>query len=286
MRTLARWCFSHRRIVVLGWIVALVGVTAIHSAAGSALQRQLQASAHAELRRGAAAAAQRAEGLGRHRPGRDRRTSTGKVTDPAVRAAAEALLAQVATLAARRRDRVAVRRRRRKSQISPSGQIAFANVTFDDRSQQDLQQPRPRRSCDKVTSALGQRARSSRSSGQVAAGRPARTTTSSGLLFGFLAAAVVLFIVFGSLLATLLPLLTAGALARHRHRRRRPALARDHHGLVLERAGAADRPRRRRRLRAVHRHPLQAGGPARAERASRRWSSRSTPPDARSCSPG
>ena len=35
MRTLARTCFVHRRLVVLGWIVAIVGVTLIHGAVGS-----------------------------------------------------------------------------------------------------------------------------------------------------------------------------------------------------------------------------------------------------------
>lgn len=35
MRSLARWCYTHRRIVVLGWIAALVGVTAIHATVGS-----------------------------------------------------------------------------------------------------------------------------------------------------------------------------------------------------------------------------------------------------------
>ena len=40
------------------------------------------------------------------------------------------------------------------------------------------------------------------------AGNP--TNESSGLIYGFLAAAVVLFVVFGSLTAMALPLITAG----------------------------------------------------------------------------
>ena len=36
MRRLARWCFTHRRVTVLAWVAALIGVTALHSAAGSA----------------------------------------------------------------------------------------------------------------------------------------------------------------------------------------------------------------------------------------------------------
>ena len=87
----------------------------------------------------------------------------------------------------------------------------------------------------------------------------------SSVGFGFIAAAIVLFIVFGSLLAMSLPLLTAAVSLGTGHRGRRAALARAQHGLVLQRARAADRPRRRRRLRAVHRHPLPAGTAARAD---------------------
>ena len=36
MRTLASWCFRHKWLVLLGWVVGLVALVAIHSAAGSA----------------------------------------------------------------------------------------------------------------------------------------------------------------------------------------------------------------------------------------------------------
>src|SRR3954451_13355727 len=35
MRTLARWSYNHRRIVVAAWLVVVVGLTVIHGAAGS-----------------------------------------------------------------------------------------------------------------------------------------------------------------------------------------------------------------------------------------------------------
>src|SRR5437868_9399346 len=35
MRGLARWSFTHRRIVVAAWLAALVALSLIHSAAGS-----------------------------------------------------------------------------------------------------------------------------------------------------------------------------------------------------------------------------------------------------------
>ena len=36
MRKLASWCFRHRVITLLAWVVGLVALTAIHGAAGSA----------------------------------------------------------------------------------------------------------------------------------------------------------------------------------------------------------------------------------------------------------
>ena len=36
MRSLASWCFRNRRLVLAGWLVALVGLTVIHAGAGSA----------------------------------------------------------------------------------------------------------------------------------------------------------------------------------------------------------------------------------------------------------
>src|SRR6201999_3658782 len=36
MRTVASWCFRHIRLALLGWLVGLVALVGIHSAAGSA----------------------------------------------------------------------------------------------------------------------------------------------------------------------------------------------------------------------------------------------------------
>ena len=35
MRSLARWSFTHRRTVLAAWLIAVIGLTVIHSAAGS-----------------------------------------------------------------------------------------------------------------------------------------------------------------------------------------------------------------------------------------------------------
>src|SRR5262249_28003649 len=36
MRSLARWSYRHRRLVVLGWLLALVGITLLSKAVGTA----------------------------------------------------------------------------------------------------------------------------------------------------------------------------------------------------------------------------------------------------------
>ena len=97
MRTLARTCYVHRRLVLLGWIVALVGVTVIHGAVGSSysdnfkLPHTQSFDAVRLLQRNAPKASGDTEQLviGARQ---------GKVTDAAVRSQAEAVLSQVARL--------------------------------------------------------------------------------------------------------------------------------------------------------------------------------------------
>ena len=191
--------------MVLGWIVAIVGVTLIHGAVGSSysdnfkLPHTQSFDAIRLLQRNAPKASGDTDQLviGARQ---------GKVTDPAIRAKAEALFAQVAELphvssVASPYDPAG------KAQISPNGDVAFANVTFDAQSNK-VSTSQAKAFVDKITSASTD-AVQFEVGGQVAQSA-SQGGDSSGLLFGFLAAAVVLFIVFGSLLATLLPLLTAG----------------------------------------------------------------------------
>jgi putative drug exporter of the RND superfamily len=204
MRTLARWCFVHRRIVVIGWIAALVGVSVLHSAAGSAytdnfkLPHTQSFDAVALLQRNAPKVSGDTDQI-------VIAAKNGRITDPATRARVSALLASVASVP----HVTAVTSPyapRGLSQISPSGQIAFANVTFDVQPNK-LSNAAAAAFVTKVTSAStaglefeveGQIAQAGNSNNQ-----------STGLLFGFLAAAVVLFVVFGSALATATPLLSA-----------------------------------------------------------------------------
>ena len=204
MRTLARWCFVHRRVVLLGWIAALIGMTAIHSALGSAYSDNFRLSGTQSfdavnlLQRNAKKASGDTDQI-------VIAVRQGSVTDPAVRARVNAMLASVARLP-HVSEIASPYGPRGAKQISPSGKIAFATVTFDERA-------------DKIAGSQGKKfvsvARSYGGNGlqielegQVA--QAANRGSAGGIGFGGLAAAIVLFLVFGSLLAMVLPLLTAG----------------------------------------------------------------------------
>ena len=205
MRTLAKWCFVHRRIVLLGWVLALVGITALHSAAGSAytdnfkLPHTQSFDAVSLLQRNAPKASGDTDQIViavRH----------GRVTDPATRARVQTVLSQISGqphVSSVQSPYSA----QGASQISPSGQIAFANVTFDVQPNK-ISNNAAKAFVSKVTSA-GDNGLQFQVEGQIAK-EGNRNNDSSGLGFGFLAAAVVLFVVFGSVLAMALPLLTAG----------------------------------------------------------------------------
>jgi RND superfamily putative drug exporter len=182
MRTLARWSFTRRRAVIALWLVAVVGLSLIHGAAGSAYKDSFKlkgtdsADALALLQR----AAPRASGDS------DRiviaTTGSASVTDPAVKTRVNAMLARVAKLP--RVGAVA-------SPFAPggSGQIAKDG---------------------KVATAKGVEGHGVRVELGGQAIEAANQQGVGGTGFGFLAAAVVLFLVFGSLLGMLLPLVTAG----------------------------------------------------------------------------
>jgi putative drug exporter of the RND superfamily len=205
MRSLARWCFVHRRIVLLAWIVGLVGLTALHSAAGSAYSDNFKLP-HTEsfdavrlLQRNAPKVSGDTEQV-------VIAVDSGKVTDPGPRAKFETLLGKlshfphVTTIASP--YTVAGAR-----QIASSGQIAYANVTFDAQSNK-VGNDAAKRFVSLITGSAANGVQF-QVEGQVAQqGR--QNNDQSSLFYGFIFAAVVLFIVFGSLLAMLLPLVTAG----------------------------------------------------------------------------
>src|SRR5271167_3975624 len=129
MRNLAKWCYVHRRIVLAAWIVALLGMTALHSAAGRAYSDNFQLSGTQSF--------DALNLLQRNAPKASGDTDQvviavkqGSVTDPAVRARVQTMLAAVARLP-HVSEISSPYGPHGAAQIASSRQIAFANVTFD-----------------------------------------------------------------------------------------------------------------------------------------------------------
>ncbi|MGA9857171.1 MAG: MMPL family transporter [Solirubrobacteraceae bacterium] len=207
MRKLATWCVRHRWLTVIAWIVGLVALVAIHSGAGSAYTDNFKLphtgsfDAIRLLQRSAPKAAGETDQLviaAQH----------GKVTDPAVRARAEQLFAKVAQVP----DVASVvspYTPLTSRQIAPGGQVAFANVTFSNAANQNrITAAQARHFVQTITSASGNGVEFEAEGNIAEAGN--KVSQGNGTVLGFIAAAIVLFIVFGSATAMFLPLITAG----------------------------------------------------------------------------
>ena len=207
MRKLATWAFRHRWMTVAAWFVGLVALVAIHSAAGSAYTDNFKLphtgsfDAIRLLQRSSPRASGESDQL-------VIAVKQGKVTDPAVKARAQALFTKVEALA----DISTVASPYAATagkQIAPNGQVAFANVTFTNAANQNkITAAQARTFVSTIASASGGGVEFEAEGNIAEAGNA--TNSGSGLEFGFLAAAIVLFVVFGSFVAMLLPLITAG----------------------------------------------------------------------------
>ena len=204
MRKIATWCVRHRKTVVAGWLVALIALGGALSSVGSGYANSfsLKGTQSAEAQQLLKQAAPKAAG--------DREqiviaVNRGSVTSPAVKQRAEQMLARVAKLpeVASIASPYAVGG---ADQISKSDQVAFASVTMT------------KLATSFTTTQAEQFVNTARAgagsglqvavAGQVAEQSEPASDSSAGL--GALAALVVLLVVFGSFLAALLPLLTAG----------------------------------------------------------------------------
>jgi RND superfamily putative drug exporter len=204
MRAVAGWCVRSRRVVVTAWLVVLIGLSVISQSIGSSYKNSftLPGTQSFEALSLLQKVAPKASG--------DREqvvvaVSQGKLTDPAVRVQVEAMLARVAALP----DVASVASPygpAGAAQISTSGQIGFANVTLTAQA-------------SKITTSeakqLVDTAKTGETNGvevevegQVAEASDGGSVSTVGL--GAAAALVVLLLVFGSMLAATLPLLTAG----------------------------------------------------------------------------
>src|SRR5881392_2677140 len=125
MRALARWSFTHRRIVVAAWLAALVALSLIHSAAGSKYKDsfRLHGTDSFDALNLLQDSAPKAAG------DTDRivvATTQGKLTDPPTKQRIAQMLARVRTL-----PHVAGIG---TPAISPNGQIGFVSFNFDEQA--------------------------------------------------------------------------------------------------------------------------------------------------------
>ncbi|HLJ99285.1 MAG TPA: MMPL family transporter [Streptosporangiaceae bacterium] len=204
MSAIARWCFRHRYMAIAAWVLVLVGLGALSQAVKSNYDNSFSLPGT-----GSTAAQQL---LAKALPGQAGdsdtivwRVSSGKVTAPGVVARMSGVLRQIAVMP-EVAGVVSPYDAHGGTQISRDGSIAYATVNF---TKQDGQLAST--DVKRVVSA----AEAAREPGlQVELGGQAVGNTeqpSLGVtsLIGVLAAAVILFIAFGSALAMLLPLAAA-----------------------------------------------------------------------------
>ncbi|MFD3381669.1 MULTISPECIES: MMPL family transporter [unclassified Streptomyces] len=204
MAALARWCVQHRLVAVLLWLLAFGGITAAAAVTGTAYSNDYEAPG-TESGRASQLLQDGFPGLGG-----DSDTVVWHTTSGTVRAADVeqtmshtldeiAALPGVAAVASPYKGHGA-------DQISGDGRTAYATVTFDDPAE-DIDQGE--------ATAVVDTAKAAETDGlQVELGGQAvALTESSGghiaEVVGVIVAAVVLFLAFGSLAASLLPIATA-----------------------------------------------------------------------------
>ncbi len=205
MVKLARWTTTHRKYVLLGWIVVLFAVNAVAQSAGTSYSNNFTLPN---------SDAQRASDLlQRSFPAQagDRDTivykvSSGTVENPAVKTRMSAMFARVAKLPHVAGVISPYGGAASGKSVSANGRIAFATVVFGEKAN-DLSKTAAKRVVDVARAAGG-------SGLQVELGGQAiEKTEQAGFgistAVGLLAAIVVLLLTFGSLTAMGLPILTA-----------------------------------------------------------------------------
>jgi putative drug exporter of the RND superfamily len=205
MRAAARWCFRHRLLVVALWVIAIVGANLAVRDVGSnyaddfSLHQTQSYQAMSLLERAAPKVSGDVDRL-------VVAVDHGRVTDPAVRARTQRLLAQIARLP-HVTEVGSPYAASEAGQIAPSGEVAFATITFNAPAATfpGLEAAH----YDHLIQTASGGGVTFAGDGQIAEdGDP--SSPSTALPIGFAAAGIVLLLVFGTLPAMLLPLLTAG----------------------------------------------------------------------------
>jgi RND superfamily putative drug exporter len=204
MKVIASWCVRHRVIVVLLWLGALIVASGVSQSVGTAYSNSFNlpntesTKALALLQASSPALAGDREQIVIHT------TNGTKVTDPQVEDAITTMLAKVKDVA-HVSAITSPYGPGGSSQISKDGQTAFATVTFDKQAQY-LSDSLAKHFVATAQTAIGPNLQVA-VSGQIA--ENADKQSFGGTLLGVILAAVVLYLVFRSGFATVLPLASA-----------------------------------------------------------------------------
>jgi RND superfamily putative drug exporter len=204
MRALATWCVRHRRLVVLFWLAALVSVTLISSAAGTDFSNSFSLPKTESTE-----AIQLLEAVSPKQSGDIEQVVFGtsgsaKVTDPAVRSRIKTMLTKIAAVPYVT-NIVSPYSPAGAAQVSKNQTVAFATVTFD-RQAQNISTGVAQQLVNAVRSADGP---SLQAAVEGAVAESANKPSLGGVGFGAILAGIVLLLVFGSLFAMALPLISA-----------------------------------------------------------------------------
>jgi putative drug exporter of the RND superfamily len=205
MAGIARWCFRHRFIVIGLWIITLVAGYSLTQAVGTkysdsfSLPSTESTKAQDLLQTVSPGAAGETDTIVWH-------VQSGSVRDPATEQAVGVMLQKVASVPQVASITSPYAGPRGATQISRDGRTAYASVNFS-KDEQDLST----KNIKKVVSTA-EAARTSSLDvelGGSAIEQTEQTPPSATEGIGVLAAAIVLFVAFGSLVAMFVPLITA-----------------------------------------------------------------------------
>jgi len=205
MAGLARWCYRHRIVVVVLWVVGLLGLGVASQTAGTAYNDSFalpgteSTKALDLLQETFPQAAGESDTIVWH-------TDEGTVKDAAVRERISGMLAEVAdgpSIASVTSPYTA----EGAAQISRDGKTAYATVTFEGSLEDELD-------LDSVDTLISTAEKARTDGLEVELGGNAiqqatQAPPGSSEVYGLIAAAVILLIAFGSLLAMAIPLITA-----------------------------------------------------------------------------
>ncbi|MGW1009070.1 MMPL family transporter [Streptomyces termitum] len=205
MAAIARWCVRHRLVVVLLWFLALVGVGGAAAFAGSAYSNDYEAPG-TESGRATALLDRGFQGLGGDTDTIVWHTERGSVRADAVQERIGPALEKVAGLPGVAAVTSPYGDRAAPGQVSEDGRTAYATVTFREQAD-DIPVEQARALVDTAKAAQTDGLRVELGGSAVALTEAPGAHLSEAI--GVAVAAVVLFLAFGSLAASLLPIATA-----------------------------------------------------------------------------